>query len=288
MSGDIGDVAGASRRLTERAVIATFAAAPTGSRTAANAFDVTRPGVRRAMPSIRRLVCESESRTSATVPNVSGAGTAGRSSSSSSSPGSRSRSTSSVSSAIPPTPSVIEWWTFIASAARSPSSPSKSVNSHSGRARSNALDAIGWSASSNVGASPGGVRRRWRRWKSRSNVASVAQRGGPMRNGGDRTRWRSRGITRVARSMRARESRPVGRAIEDRDREDRRPEDRVLLDVPHERVFIAHVVRELPRHHRPVLIDDLPALRRVVTASRIVSTLAARPRLRSRTCRVAS
>ena len=33
-----------------------------------------------------------------------------------------------------------------------------------------------------------------RRWKSRSNVGSTVQRGGPMRNGGDSTRWRKRGI----------------------------------------------------------------------------------------------
>ena len=39
---------------------------------------------------------------------------------------------------MPPTPSVTAWCTFIASAAPSPSSPSNKVNSHSGRARSNA------------------------------------------------------------------------------------------------------------------------------------------------------
>src|SRR5262245_21333093 len=47
------------------------------------------------------------------------------------------------------------------------------------------------------------------------------------------------------------ESLPVGGPIEDRERNDRRAKDRVLLDVPHERVFVAHMTIEpLVRHAR--------------------------------------
>ena len=68
------------------------------------------------------------------------------------------RSTKWASSSMPPTPSVTEWCTFIANAARSPSgpsSPSKSVNSQSGRARSKLDVAIGCSASSSARIVPG-------------------------------------------------------------------------------------------------------------------------------------
>ena len=159
------------------------------------------------MPRARRRECRSESRTRAIVPSRSPMGTAGSVASSvvaAVSAGWRSRSINSVSSAMPPTPSVTAWCTFIASAAPSPSSPSNKVNSHSGRARSNAADAIGCSASSSARRSPGAVSRTRRRWKSRSNDSSTTHRGGPRRNGGESTRWRRRGMTRVARSMRAR------------------------------------------------------------------------------------
>ena len=66
-------------------------------------------------------------------PNV---GMASTRSSGASSPGSRSKSNSIKSSFIPPTPSVIEWCTFITIAARPPSRPSTSVYSHRGRERS--------------------------------------------------------------------------------------------------------------------------------------------------------
>ena len=49
---------------------------------------------------------------------------------------------------------------------------------------------------------------------------------------------------------------PVGDRVEERDRDDRRAQDRVLLDVPHERVFVAHVVRETRRfRHWPYSRD---------------------------------
>ena len=152
---------------------------------------------------------------------------------------------------MPPTPSVIEWCTFIANAAVAPpSSPSNRVNSHNGRARSNEHDAIGCSASRRVGASPGGGRRSRRRWKSRSNVDSTAQRGGPMRNGGESTRWRKRGMSACCALDACAQATPVRRLVVDGDREDRRSEDRILLDVPHERVLVAHVMRETRFRHR--------------------------------------
>ena len=65
-----------------------------------------------------------------------------------------------------------------------------------------------------------------------------------MRNGGESTRWRSRGIVMLARAQAPAQPVEVGLAVEDADRDDRRPQDRVLLDVPHQRVGVAHVVRE--------------------------------------------
>ena len=43
---------------------------------------------------------------------------------------------------------------------------------------------------------------------------------------------------------------PVGRLVVDGDGQDRRTKDRVLLDVPHERVLVAHVMRETRFGHR--------------------------------------
>ena len=114
ISGDIGPFAGASRRPTDRADTATFVAAPTGSRTRRDAFGRGSPGARRVMPRTRRVVCVIESRTSATVSNVSGAGTAGRSASECARRRARVRGRPArASRAMPPTPSVTEWCTFI-------------------------------------------------------------------------------------------------------------------------------------------------------------------------------
>ena len=62
-----------------------------------------------------------------------------------------------------------------------------------------------------------------------------------MRSSGVATRWRIRGMSHEPRSMRVDERVPVGGPVEEQHRDDRRPQQRVLLDVPHERVGVAHV-----------------------------------------------
>ena len=116
MTGDIGSSAGATTRPIERAVRPISPPACIGSRIVASAAFAADPGRRRATPSIRRDEWTIDSRISERVSIDSGAGAPGVSSGSAAS---AVRSTSSASSAMPPTPSVTEWCTFIANAARS-------------------------------------------------------------------------------------------------------------------------------------------------------------------------
>ena len=91
-----------------------------------------------------------------------------------------------------------------------PSRPSKSVNSHSGRARSKPADrdrlqrveqrALGARAGEPHAAQV----------EVEVERGSTVQRGGPSRNGGDTTRWRRRGMRHVVRSMRRAEAVEVG------------------------------------------------------------------------------
>ena len=118
-------------------------------------------------------------------------------------PGSRSRSNSIISIFMPPTPSVIEWCTLSTSAAPPPSSPSTTVYSHRGRARSKPAIAALRARSSTHSNEPGSGARTRRRWYERSNCGSADQHGGPTRHIGVTTRWRRRGMRRLPRSTRS-------------------------------------------------------------------------------------
>ena len=116
MTGDIGSVAGATMRPIDPAVRMKSLAEPRGSRRVATVARIAVPGTRFMMPSIRRDEWPIDSRMSPMESIDSGAGAAGVSSGSSAS---AVRSTSSAKSAMPPTPSVTAWCTFMAKAARS-------------------------------------------------------------------------------------------------------------------------------------------------------------------------
>ena len=138
-------------------------------------------------------------------------------------------------------PSVSEWCSFMTSAARSPSSRSTSVNSQSGRVRSNAVIAA---LRADRDHGPGRVRRR------RVDTAEVpgqvevrsstVQRGVASRAGGSRTRWRNGGMSRVACSSFAASTSQSGARLEPGDGDHRRSEHRIALHVPGERVAVAH------------------------------------------------
>ena len=61
---------------------------------------------------------------------------------------------------------------------------------------------------------------------------------------------------------------PVGRPVEQQHRDDRRPQQRVLLDVPHERVGVAHVALEALalRHCWSRPRSTMPVRRRSISA----------------------
>ena len=154
---------------------------------------------RRAMPTARRRRCPSDlnTRSAAVKVRISSTPSSGPGST-----GSRSKSKSMRSSFIPPTPSVIEWWTFNTIAARPSASPSTRVYSHNGRERSNpAIAAV--RARSSTASSVGSHTRTRRRWYMRSKFGSPDQWGGPMRSSGVATRWRIRGMSQEPRSIRA-------------------------------------------------------------------------------------
>ena len=240
---------------------------PRGSRAMARAAPTALDTPRCAIPSARRRRWSSERPTSPSGVNTGsslerrrrGPGAAG----------SRSRSNSIMSSFMPPTPSVIEWWTLMIIADPPPTSPSTTVYSHSGRARSKPAIAALRATSSTASKSPGSGARIRRRWYDRSKFGSADQCGGPTRSSGVTTRWRMRGISRVPRSIALHERGPVGAAVEREHGHDGRAERRILLDVPHERVGVAHVEIELlgpghgprvPLHHGPRALASLPAL----------------------------
>ena len=84
-----------------------------------------------------------------------------------------------------------------------PSSPSITVNCHSGRVRSNASATSSVARSSNCRMVPGAGNAIRRTWCAMLNSVSATQRGGPREAGAGCTRWRSRGMIRDARSIRA-------------------------------------------------------------------------------------
>ena len=216
-----------------------------GYRAVATAARIAVPGTRLAMPSIRRDEWPIDSRINATESIDSGAGAAGVSSGSSAS---AVRSTRSASSAMPPTPSVTAWCTFMAN----------------GRA----LGAVGVVETFDQGEFPqrpgaveAGRRHRLQRVEERAlgsrrgqaHTAEVevevegrldrpARRPEAERRGHD-VLAKARNETRGAFDARA-QAVEVGRPVEERDRDDGRPQDGILLDEPHERVLVAHVARE--------------------------------------------
>ena len=116
---------------------------------------------------------------------------------------SRSRSKINRARRTAPTPSVAAWWNFCTSAAPSPT-PSRSVNSHSGRARSNSHMASRATKSSTSSREHGSGRFTRRRWSSMSKSGASTQRGHPSRAAGVAIRRRSHGIRSLAVISRAR------------------------------------------------------------------------------------
>ena len=132
-------------------------------------------------------------------PTLDGTGSLAGTGTSSTGAGSAVVSNSSMASCIPPTPSVSEWWTFMTMAARSPSSPSKSVNDHSGRDGSKPVIASRRANSTTVAGVWGAGTPMRHRCIDRSNSQSTHC--GVDKLAGDATgRCRNRGASRVARS----------------------------------------------------------------------------------------
>ena len=152
-----------------------------------------------------------------------------------------SKSTNASDSRRPPTPSVIVWWIFCSSATRPSGSPSMSVNSQSGRARSSGCSASEAHRSSSARSelpSPGSATRRM--CAVRSSVGSSANAGGTMRNGALTTRSPQPRDRRHGPRHRVLHAIVVGRVLEDRQVAEVGTERGVLLDRPHDRFGIRH------------------------------------------------
>ena len=157
ITGLCGVVAGARIRPADAASSTIERRFAAGRRTAR----VADPTARRAMPSWRR---RSWRRASNVRPQGEGCSASAAAGVWPGSSGSRSRSNSTIASLIAPTPSVIEWWSFWMTAALPSASPSTTVNSQSGRARSKLCIPIGSARSSSARRSPGAGARTRRRW----------------------------------------------------------------------------------------------------------------------------
>ena len=114
-----------------------------------------------------------------------------------------------ASTARPPTPSMSAWWTFITSAARSPT-PSTRTASHSGSAASNPLVAMVWAMSRTSRRFPCPARRMRRRCVSSSKDASGTNCGRPRPGARFTARERRRGTANVRAPTRARTSAQSG------------------------------------------------------------------------------
>ena len=201
MSGESGAVAGATMRATDAAVAPARSTVPAGSPSADRRPPTTVPAERIAMPRLRRRSWSIASQNRPTWPRTAASGAPGMSSSS---PVARSSSNITRAICTAPTPSVMAWWTLRISAAWSPSRPSATVISQSGRARSKPCIAMGSARSSTDRTLRSPPARTKRRWKSRSKLGSTSQRGGAIESGFERTRCRMRGTRRVPRSTRSR------------------------------------------------------------------------------------
>ena len=129
------------------------------------------------------------------------------------------------------------------SAARPSARPSTIAISQSGRARSKPCMAMGCAMSRTARTEPSPGALSQRTWKARSKNGSTSKRGGAIESGFETTRCRRRWMIRVARSILSAKRVRSGARSRYVDG-DRRAEERVLLDLPHERVGIAHAAFE--------------------------------------------
>ncbi len=141
---------------------------------------------------------------------------------------------------MPPMPSVRAWCTFMTSAARPPVSPSTRVNSHSGRARSNAvIAALRGERDDGVG----GVRRRCVDAPDVPGEVEVvidrpAGRAHPSRRF-DNPLTKDR--DEPGRPFELRDERvPLGAVLEPGDADDGGPQRGIVLHVPRERIAVSH------------------------------------------------
>ena len=155
--------------------------------------------------------------------------------------GSRSKSTRLSESFSPPTPSVIVWWIRWSSAARPPSRPSMSVNSHSGRDRSS-----GGAVSDRGDVEEVAHRPRLGERDPADVVVDVERRVGAATRAArcaaaaTRPARRAAGSRRCACSTFARSRSSSAAAVEDREVAEVGAERRVLLDRPHDRFARRH------------------------------------------------
>jgi hypothetical protein len=156
---------------------------------------------------------------------------------------SRSASRNEAERRRPPSPSVIEWWSFWIMAPRPPSSPSTRVNCHSGRPRSKGSADSTAARSSTARSSkapappPCGRGSRGRTARRRPTTGSPTRPGlaDPLTQPGD-------GLDCEAHAVP--EPLGVGGAVEERDVGERRPQDGVELERPHQRLLVAHALLE--------------------------------------------
>ena len=162
MMGLSGVVAGRSMRAADATVAPTSWTAAAGSAAARMTARRTAEGKRRAMPSWRRRSWPKASPKRSRRLRTWTTGAAGRGRGGPG--GTRSRSKRTIPIFTAPTPSVMEWWIFMTTAAVSSVRPSMTVISHSGRSRSNPCMAMGpaacmtWTTSWEPAAL---VQRRW-------------------------------------------------------------------------------------------------------------------------------
>ncbi len=184
MRGLSGCVAGRRTRPMEAARSAVLPTACTGSERAFAAPDVTEAAERFAIPIWRRRACWNAStiRSGWLITWISGGSGIGRSGAFGS------RSSSSSWSCMPPTPSVMAWWSLSTIADWRSARPSTTTARHSGRARSKPLIATGSAIdiTSRIVPLPGAFTHH--RWKCRSKCGSTSQRGGATDIGLARTR----------------------------------------------------------------------------------------------------
>ena len=153
---------------------------------------------------------------------------------------SRARSMNCSDRRMPPSPSVMAWCSFWTIAARPPSRPSTTTNSHSGRVRSNGSCTIAAARSSSWRIEPGAGQGHPAEVVVEVEVGVVP----PLRRGQAAER-RDHPLAQAGDAgHRPLQAGPqavgVGRLVEDGDVGDRGAEVRVLLEVPHQGLDVGH------------------------------------------------